>query len=191
MLRVSGDEGAPEDHRKCVLRQLQSFTKQEKLHKTLLKAYASKDIGRFLLLTAVDAALRVSNLAMVEDADVDLMSVLGVMKFPPHEGGPLCYLHRNGITHTRELAARITRCVSGAPLLQILKEVDDDKYKKNAKVTGKNEFEWQQLYNLGPCRGAQGPPELPSIPWHPIVLVLCAIILYIFLQTSFLEKQIL
>ena len=59
---------------------------------------SDQQVTLYLFLAAVKAALRVVTAPglTVPHSTIDVLCVGGLMRFPPQEGGPLCYLCRNG-----------------------------------------------------------------------------------------------
>ena len=178
----------------------QSHTRPEKQRKPA--SLSDEQVTLYLFLAAVEAALRVvaaPSLA-VPHSTIDVLCVGGLMRFPPQEGGPLCYLFRNGVKNIGQRATELTQ-VLGAPVLKLLQPntlsamCDEmnlsarDKGMKERKsgvgevqsLGDEEEFEWTELYSAGPCQptAAFDAPQLPRVPWIGVLVIALAAILYL------------
>ena len=116
-----------------------------------------------------------------QDSLLDVMCVAGMMRFPPQEGGPLCFAHRNG---THELKHRLAALGHKAQHLNVVSSLVSSlhlqKQHEEENNKAENVFQWEDLYSAGRCHGAGGPYKLPAIPWLQVLTLTILMILYAF-----------
>lgn len=165
-----------------------------------LASFSDEQVALYLLLATVEAALHVMTAPglTVPHSTIDVLCVGGLMRFPPQEGGPLCYMYRNGVENIGQKATELTQ-VLGAPMLELLQpntlsamaEVNLSALNKGMKdyegrgetqdSVDKEEFQWTELYSAGPCQplAAFDTPQLPRVPWIGLFITVLAIFVYL------------
>ena len=163
---------------------------------------SDEQVTLYVFLAAVEAALHVvaaPGLA-VSHSTLDVLCVGGLMRFPPQEGGPLCYLCRNGAENIGQRATELTQ-VLGTPTLELLQSSTlssvFDELNLSTLNRGMNnrkdgvgevqdsedekEFQWSELYSAGPCQpiAAFDAPQLPRVPWSGLLVIVVAAVLYL------------
>lgn len=164
---------------------------------------SDQQVTLYLFLAATEAALRVVAAPglTVPHSTIDVLCVGGLMRFPPQEGGPLCYLCRNGAKNIGQRTSELAQ-VLGTPVLGLLQpsrlyamceEMNLSSTNKGMKehkggfggevqdLEGEEEFEWSELYSAGPCQpiAAFDAPQLPRVPWIGLLVTALAVILYL------------
>jgi 3-hydroxyacyl-CoA dehydrogenase len=146
---------------------------------------SNADIDLYLKMSCVKAAISVKKLCTaenkIEDSIIDVISVSGSMRFPPQEGGPLCFMYRNGPNKLKKklttLGQEKEQLALFFPLISSLGDVEPFEMTVTAD---ENEFQWEELYSAGRCHGAKGPFDLPAIPWYQLLVLMTLIVLYVF-----------
>ena len=164
---------------------------------------SDEQVTVYLLLAAVEAASHVVAAPglHVPHSTIDVLCVGGLMRFPPQEGGPLCYLFRNGVENIGQKATELAQFL-GAPMLELVQPsslsdmVEGNSYALNkgmkdhegrGEVQGsvdKEEFQWTELYSAGPCQplAAFDAPHLPRVPWTGLLIAVLAIFVYLIVE---------
>ena len=163
---------------------------------------SDEQVTVYLLLAAVEAALHVVAAPGLDvpHSTIDVLCVGGLMRFPPQEGGPLCYLYRNGVENIGQKATELARFI-GAPMLELVrpsslsdmvegnvtapnKGMKDHEGRGEVQGSVDKEFQWTELYSAGPCQSvaAFDAPHLPRVPWIGLLIAVLAIFVYLIVE---------
>ena len=121
-----------------------------------------------------------SSVLPFQDSLLDVMCVAGVMRFPPQEGGPLCFTHRNDTHQLKQRLAILGHKTQHLNVVSSLVNALNLKGQMEEKNKAENVFQWEDLYSAGRCHGAGGTLRLPAIPWIQVLTLIILMILYTF-----------